>query len=493
MTAVGHSVGTGQPVRERTDALVARLGERRFRCRVYALIAAAIVVAAFVAVALKARFVKQSGFNFIVSDARMYYAYLPSAVIDHDLDLYNQIKEHWGDEFRPGLLEDRTPTGYVRDQFPVGIAVTLSPAFVVAHAITVPLYRATGKAVFVPDGYSPPYQVACVLWAMGLGLWSLVLIDGLLERRFRVDGASIFAAVVVYWVGTNYAWYYFREPLMSHVIDAFWVIACVSLIDAIVARARHGRVVWWQVTLLAFCGSMAAVCRLTNFFILPVFVYLLYQVVLLRVALPFLGWAAASVPALFPLGVQLYVWGLMTGRWPAASAASAPAPAAPAAGMAGGGLPVQTITTYAAHETFHFIRPALAQTLFSSRHGVFFWSPVLLLSVWGLAWHFWRRGGWRDGLFVGFIVSALVLWYFNSAWYAWWFGDAYGARAFLELAGLFIIGLAFAFEYLKRVRPGVRGVVWGVIGVCVVLNGVMMCLFMLNRITRNDYMISWWI
>jgi hypothetical protein len=99
-------------------------------------------------------------------------------------------------------------------------------------------------------------------------------------------------------------------------------------------------------------------------------------------------------------------------------------------------------------------------SLFSSRRGLFFWTPVLIFSAWGLIWHGMRaRGnesgpaqtnGSRDPLLVCFVLSAAILWYVNGSWYAWWFGNSLGNRGYLELAGLFIIGFGFAYTWLER-------------------------------------------
>ncbi len=89
-------------------------------------------------------------------------------------------------------------------------------------------------------------------------------------------------------------------------------------------------------------------------------------------------------------------------------------------------------------------RPALWQTLFSFNHGLLLWSPLLLLALAGLLGRLRERG--PDGLLVCALLGMGVLWYCNSAWHMWWFGAAFGARAFVELSGLFALGLAFRIE-----------------------------------------------
>ena len=84
-----------------------RLESALDRYRLYAGVGVGVVLLALLFISFKPRF------NFVVSDGRGYYVYLPSLVIDGDLDFANQIREHWDTDFRPELLQDRTERGYV--------------------------------------------------------------------------------------------------------------------------------------------------------------------------------------------------------------------------------------------------------------------------------------------------------------------------------------------------------------------------------------------
>jgi hypothetical protein len=97
----------------------------------------------------------------------------------------------------------------------------------------------------------------------------------------------------------------------------------------------------------------------------------------------------------------------------------------------------------------------------------------------------WR--GMREPLIWCWSLGALLLWYFNSAWYCWWFGHAFGARAFLELSGLFGIGLGYFFEWTKN-RPrlaitiALLAIIW---------NLTLMVLHVTGRIPPSDYWLPW--
>src|SRR5262249_37459374 len=93
-------------------------------------------------------------FDLIVSDGRGYYVYLPSLVIDGDLDFRNQMLEHGPAAGRPALERGLTPRGLVANRYPVGLALTLAPAFLAAHAAAEAGHAATGWGWLAPDGYS---------------------------------------------------------------------------------------------------------------------------------------------------------------------------------------------------------------------------------------------------------------------------------------------------------------------------------------------------
>ena len=91
--------------------------------------------------------------RFIVGlDGRGYYVWLPTVILDGDLDISNQIREHWGVDFHPRFLDDKTEKGYVRNEYPIGEALTISPAFLAAHACSNALYTITASQLSPPMG-----------------------------------------------------------------------------------------------------------------------------------------------------------------------------------------------------------------------------------------------------------------------------------------------------------------------------------------------------
>lgn len=407
------------------------------REKIYALLAATFFLLA-VGMAGGKAIVLNEPFNLVVSDGRFYYAYLPSVWIDGDLDFSNQISEHWGADYRPILLENPHETGLVRNRFPIGMALTLSPAFLLGHVVAI-LSGGRIKA----DGYSWPYQLACLALIQLLVWRTLVRIDRLLTERLSIPAGPAFLGVLIVAVGTPYAYYVFREPFMVHAVSTFW---CTEVVAAAAAWQRGSGWLWPR---LAFYGAMAVVCRPTNIHLVPVAGW-----AVVHVARGFGSWRAftrfpLAAVSLIPIGLQLVTWRVLSGSWVHYSYEDRP---------------------------FFWTRPALLQTLFSSRHGLFFWSPALLIAVAGLA-----RA--RDPLVRQWSIGGILLWYANSAWSTWWFGDAFGGRAFLELTGLFGIGLGVSFALLRG-RPRLTATL---VALVVAFNLGLMALYITHRISRDGY------
>jgi hypothetical protein len=401
--------------------------------------------------------------NFVVSDARYYYVYLPSAVIDRDLDFSNQIANTWGNEFELELLGDRTATGLVANKYPIGMALTLFPAFVSGHGLALAANHMSGREIFAADGYSAPYQLMCLALVLGLACGTMVLIDRLLEDEFNLDGRAIALGVIAFWIGSHYAWYCFREPFMVHVVSTFWVTATIYLC-AKIARiaARDRQLAAMDLLRLGFSFAMALVCRPTNVFVAPFLLWVLLAIVRAGLVGRFARVAPiAVVVSLLPVAVQLGTWRVLYGSW---------------------------ICDSYDDERFLWGRPALFKTLFSLEKGLFVWTPLLLLAAGGLLLNIGRalQPGTRRGFIVCSLISAAILWYLNSAWWCWGFGWAFGGRAFLELTAIFILGLALVFHRVKLQPRSLQRTVAGALVVLIVYNYTLMGLYQTGVIARGS-------
>jgi hypothetical protein len=434
---------------------ILKLASPRFRYILYIFLGIFFLCSSAILSALQMRY--DGIFTFIRSDGRAYYIYLPALVLDGDLDFSNQLQNPWNIAYQPLNPEVKTELGFIKNKYPVGLAMTIAAPFLLAHGVSKGLYRLTDWPAFAPNGYSVLYQLLCAGFIMALGVISMIFVDRLLTGRFRLAGKIAAASVLTFWIGSQYAYYFFREPFMVHIVSGFWVTASILLVDHMLSRLDSNELSLKDCFLLILSLSMAMVCRPTNLFIMPFLLYLGYQLVQRGMLARLLKMAPFCLIGLLPIIIQMAVWYKTTGHF---------------------------ISWSYGEEGFIWLLPALGQTILSSRHGLLVWSPLVGFSAAGFIMSKTRHRGFLSC----YLLSFVVLWYLNSAWHTWWFGDAFGARAFLELSSLFILGLGLFIEHISRSGRAVKVLASVGILICVCYNWSLMALYILSRIPRGDYL-----
>ena len=331
--------------------LFERLIDPKDRIRLYVGVAIFMFCIAWIAVFLKAQLLDRD-INIIISDARSYYVYLPSVIIDGDLDFSNQIQALK----EPLLLEEQEPGSFALNKYPIGMALTLLPIFLIAHTLSVVVHTLIGQAWLTPNGYSFLYQFLAVDMVMATWVTIMIMIDRIVVRHFRVDSRFAFTAILVYWIGSHYLYYFFREPLMVHIVSTFWVVIVIYFCQEAISQIQ-----WYHYPFLTFGLSMAVICRPTNIAILaPVNVHPLSAIFRYSKSPKMMWGLSLSVLGLLPVFIQMLNWRIMSGQY--------------------------LYYSYQ-NEGFNWTRPMLLQTLFSFRHGLFFWSPIVLFAVWEWIWY----------------------------------------------------------------------------------------------------------
>lgn len=155
-----------------------------------------------------------------VSDGFGYYIYLPSVVIDRDLDLSNQVTRlPYEGEKRFFHVSPRT--GRRTNQFPVGSAILWAPFFVLADwGVQLVSFVSDG---FPRNGFGFAYELPVYIGAFIYGFAGACLTLRMLRTLFPspIATTSLFAVVFA----TPLAYYCWVEPNMSHSVAMF----CVSL------------------------------------------------------------------------------------------------------------------------------------------------------------------------------------------------------------------------------------------------------------------------
>jgi hypothetical protein len=346
------------------------------------------------------------------ADAAYYYAYLPSLVLDRDLDFANQyqVTQNW---YRLGP----TPLGRPGNVFGIGPAVFELPAFLVGHALA----RLAGAR---GDGFSR-WETTLVLWtsiAFSLGaMW----LAARLARRW-VGPTAAYAGALAAAVAGPLLYYAIRQPGYAHPCAALFATLLIERWDASYGATPRSLRTW---IVLGAASGAAALARPQ----LAVWAALLPLAALddlrRRDGAPLATlagrWTAGAAAAVLVFLPQIVAWKALYGAW------------------------------YVVPQGPGFMRwddPAWSEALFSSRNGLFPWAPLYAPMAIGLVALARRTVRLPLALLLGLFGQAVV----NGAVWDWWAGGSFGGRRFDSCYAVFAVGAAVlisaAAQLMKRPR-----------------------------------------
>jgi Dolichyl-phosphate-mannose-protein mannosyltransferase len=363
---------------------------------------------------------------WVRGDGVGYYAFGRSLLIQHNLN----FQKDWlaaNTSFRMGrtdpsgqvLAEQYTPTGHLDNHFSIGPAILWSPFLVMAHA-AVRCYNSLGGHV-AADGYSEPYLLGMAFGTSVYGFLS-VWISFRLARKYLAERWAFLGALGI-WFASSLPVYMYFNPSWSHAHSAFMVALFVWYWD----RTRRGRTSLQWLILGAIAGLMMDV-------------YYPNALLLLLPLFESLGsyWKTLiSSGQKESIGPLLLKNGLFSGMALAVF------------------LPtfVTKRIIYGSYLNFGYIEhwswdsPALLKVCFSSEHGLFSWTPIVLLSVIGL-FLFHRH----DRILALYSLSAFAAFVYVIGCYQDWDGlSSFGNRFFVSLTVLFVLGFAALCDWVAQI------------------------------------------
>jgi hypothetical protein len=363
---------------------------------------------------------------WVRGDGVGYYAYVRAPLIDHNLNFEpdyisanTSFREARLDEFGRPKSMFRTPTGHLENHFTVGPAILWSPFLVLTHG-GVLLARALGFQV-AADGFSAPYRIAM---AFGTAFWAFLglLLAFRVARQYAGDMWACLATIAIWWASSLPVYMYFN-PAWSHAHSAF----AVSLFLWYWHRTRdHRTPAQWCV--LALTAGLMLNVYYANAMLLTVLV--------VEAARQYLAAARSSQSAPPSVTIsQLFVRHLLF-----------------MAVVAGSLLPTFITryivygspfqTGYGAVQNWAWRSPYFLAVLFSPDHGLFSWTPLLLLATAGLVLFKWQEPRVGTPL-----LAAALSFYLFIACYPDWAGiSSFGNRFFVSLTPLFVIGLSVLLQ-----------------------------------------------
>lgn len=370
----------------------------------------------------------------IDGDGKGYYMYLPSIFISGDFG--NEPADY------RYLLE--TPHG-VMNRYNVGTPLLMSPFFAATC-----FYYEFRKIPY--DGYGTGFQKTANFAALFYFLLGLYAFSKLL-RSFYFRNRVIATVIGLLALGTNLLFYTANAPAFSHVYSFF----AISFLLLFVKRFFTGRQTRYLILSAVFMG-LTLLIRPFN--------------VLVVLAFPFLAnnwseFAAAlksilkkPVQLLLSVGIIIGIFGIQQVLWF-----------------------VQTgnfILYGYSNEGFYFDNPQIINVLFSFRKGLFVYTPILLLSLPGLIVMF-RKNRFR---FYSYLIFCVILVYFISSWWIWYYGPSFGHRVFIDFYPLLFIPIANLLDSLQN-RFAKHTLVLISIG-CIILNLLQSYQFRQGILSQSD-------
>jgi hypothetical protein len=371
---------------------------------------------------------------WVRGDGIGYYALARAPLIEHSLDFVRDYQSG-NASFRDARIDEngvprpsfRTPTGHLDNHFTVGPAILWGPFLLIAHA-GVLLARVMGSHV-AADGFSAPYRFAMAFGTALYGFVGLLLANRLASKY--VDGCSAFLATICIWWSSSLPVYMYFNPSWSHAHSAFTVAlflwywhqtrvqrttrqwCFLAVIAGLVLNVYYANVTVLIVLLVEAVGQYLAAFRSRA----PVEGSSMNpssgSISVARLVANHLLFGVILILCFLPTFITRYVIY---------------------------GSPLES--GYIPLSDWAWRSPYFFSVLFSSDHGLFVWTPVVILAVAGLL--VFRR---RQPDVGTPILAAVLAFYLLIACYPDWDGiSSYGNRFFVSLTAPFILGLSVLLD-----------------------------------------------
>jgi len=365
--------------------------------------------------------------NIIGVDGNGYYAYLPAIFIYHDLSFgfFDELKK---DESRTDLSYNyRIKVGEKTiDKYFAGTALAQLPFFFMGHFAN----WLRGNPL---DGYSVYYlifiQVATLFYAL-MGQYFLMRTLREFQIRDSVNALLIFAVIF----GTNAFHYVVDEPSMSHIYSFAFVNLFVFSFVRFFKKPSFRSLL---PGMIAF--GMVVLIRPVNGLVILSLPFLAGSFLNLKKGLHYIvtfPWQTllAILPVFLLISIQLIIYKIQTGHF--------------------------LVYSYG-KESLDFSNPQIWKFLFSYRKGLFVYTPLFFLSLWG-SWYLYKQSHFQ--FFSWFAFLAIVV-FVLSSWWQWYYGGSFGSRVMIEYSVYFILPLALLLQK-NRYRKAIAGLLVLLIFVC---------------------------
>ncbi|MGI8907727.1 MAG: hypothetical protein ACR2IE_14695 [Candidatus Sumerlaeaceae bacterium] len=344
-------------------------------------------------------------------DGVLNYAYLRSVLIDRDLDFtndYHYYLSRESDWFDNQQLPRDPVTNRPINLYGVGSSILWSPWVLAAHAYC--RLSSSRRDAWQADGFSFPYEAAVGLGSCFYASVGLLFLHLVLRRRF--GRRTAFWTCISIWLATPLFFYTYLHPSMSHA-NSFFLAALLLWLYT------NGDGIGRWISMGAAAGLLSATRFQDAALLAGIAAGEGWRILHARIDGDFIRSRAiryilATAAALIMFSPQFVAWHYLQG-----SALSGP-------------------RAYLMQGSVRLWAPVHAvEVMFSPRHGVFYWHPMLLLGLLGL---FVGRRLPRLRL-ICLVMFTAELWVV-SCWSLWWAGASFGHRLFISALPALALGIA---------------------------------------------------
>jgi hypothetical protein len=287
-------------------------------------------------------------------------------------------------------VQQLTKAGILGNIYPVGPAIFWFPGYYITHT------------VLGGDGFGFLYQLVLGLTSVSFAWLGILLLYRYLSNRYS-QVASLLSVVSIAFA-TNLFFYGSLDTVNSHAIGFFIMMVYLTLLTN---TKKNYLVIGLALGALTLIRTQDAV-----------FAILLVTVINKQLWKTFFGIFIGFSP-------QLIAWQLLYHKfW-----------SSPYLDRGYG---------------FNFLHPQIFNTLFSPNHGLFLWTPILLLASYGVL-KYKGASVFKYAMLTAISAQIFVI----SSWTTWWQGASFSGRMFVTAIPLFALGLGCVYERLVQ-----RGNTW---------------------------------
>lgn len=383
------------------------------------------------------------------TDEVQYYSWLRSVWFDHDVDFANEYQKFASLNPNSGIKESilqadriREKTGLYGNIAPVGSAILWAPWFVLTDGILRGLQTVGIATEISADGYSWPYQRAISYASAWYGFIGLLIAYRMAKRWSSAFSARM--ATLGIWLATPLVFYMTIQMPFAHA-NGFFITTCFVYSWLRVQTNPQSRQ-WW--VLLGICAGAMFMVReqLILFAVLPASTACMHAITYWRshrTLLPFAyirNWIVAAGCALIMVTPQVAAYWFVNGE---------PRPASEVSGKLNLCSP-HAIDTLVDFDTSPEplckvgIEPI---TIKPFSRGAFVWSPILAVATVGMIAFAMMQPTFGIPMLLAFVVQVWINGAFGTTWHL---SGAFGFRRLIECSALFIVGLAYLFNYFEK-------------------------------------------